>query len=407
MGMDSNNYERYEEIYKCYRDTYDLPLIKTNFFQDDYRAMNYCEDRDFVALVVPFGEPSGDLANKIVVQNNLVSYTKMYSDLIGGSAHADKDFLSSAIEIAKKKANLKSLEEFTPIALIENAFTYEKKQQSHYGIVFMARIPKGRSLGKDVVSKSINEKVYFANPHNQVLFELAKKYVENYRTNKILQDEIRFSRKPGLKDIKNKKKKFLADNNIDLKDYYEFKRNIVKEIKRTAPKSIMDIACGDDDIIYDFLKINNNIKVFANDIALAYLENYHYRKKEHYKILFSNLNAVELPFKQGTIDIMFCKNLLHHLNRADRKKLILHCLKICKTMVIVEILCYREQNNSGKILHDKFYDEILKETKNKEYLSERQLNELFSSPDIEIQSDSVVETQNGRYKYVWVTAKNS
>lgn len=76
-------------------------------------------------------------------------------------------------------------------------------------------------------------------------------------------------------------------------------------------------------------------------------------------------------------------------------------------MVIVEILCYREQNNSGKILHDKFYDEILKETKNKEYLSERQLNELFSSPDIEIQSDSVVETQNGRYKYVWVTAKNS
>ena len=276
--MDRNNYDRYQEIFEYYRNIYDLPLIKTNFYQDDYRAMNYCEDRDFVALVVPFGEPSGDLANKIVVQNNLVAYTKMYSDLIGGSARPDRDFLSSAIEIAKKKANLRSLEEFTPIALIENTFTYEKKQQSHYGIVFMARIPKGRSLGKDVVSKSINEKVYFANPHNQVLFELAKKYVENYRTNKILQDEIKFSRKLGLKDIKNKKKKFLNDNNIDLKDYYEFKKSIVREIRRTAPKSIMDIACGDDDIIYDFLKINNNIKVFANDIALAYLENYHYNK---------------------------------------------------------------------------------------------------------------------------------
>jgi hypothetical protein len=55
----------------------------------------------------------------------------MYSDLIGGSARPDKDFLRSAIEIAKKKANLKYLEEFTPIALIENSFTYEKKQQSH------------------------------------------------------------------------------------------------------------------------------------------------------------------------------------------------------------------------------------------------------------------------------------
>ena len=407
MGMDRNNYDRYQEIFEYYRNIYDLPLIKTNFYQDDYRAMNYCEDRDFVALVVPFGEPSGDLANKIVVQNNLVSYTKMYSDLIGGSARPDRDFLSSAIEIAKKKANLRSLEEFTPIALIENTFTYEKKQQSHYGIVFMARIPKGRSLGKDVVSKSINEKVYFANPHNQVLFELAKKYVENYRTNKILQDEIKFSRKLGLKDIKNKKKKFLNDNNIDLKDYYEFKKSIVREIRRTSPKSIMDIACGDDDIIYDFLKINNNIKVFANDIALAYLENYHYNKKEHTKIMFSNLNAVELPFKPGTIDIMFCKNLLHHLSRADRKKLITRCLKICKTMVIVEILCYKEQNDSGKILHDKFYGEILKETKNKEYLSGKQLDELFSDPYIEKQSDTEVETQNGKYRYVWLTAKNS
>lgn len=407
MGMDRNNYDRYQEIYEYYRNVYDLPLIKTDFFQDDYRAMNYCEDRDFVALVVPFGEPGGDLANKIVVQNNLVSYTKMYSDLIGGSAHPDEDFLHSAIDIAKKKANLKYLEEFTPIALIENSFTYEKKQQSHYGVVFMARIPRGKYLGKDVVSKSINEKVYFANPHNQVLFELAKKYVESYKTNKILQDEIKYSRKVGLKNIKNKKKKFLSDNNIELKDYIEFKKNIVNDIKIIAPKSIMDIACGDDDIIYDFLKIDSSIKVLANDIALAYLENYHYNKKEHTKILFSNLNAVELPFKPGTIDVMFCKNLLHHLSRRDRKKLITNCLKICKTMIIVEILCYKEQNDTGKMLHDKFYGEILNETKSKEYLSGKQLDELFSDYNIQIQSNKVVETQNGRYKYVWIRAQNT
>ena len=75
-------------------------------------------------------------------------------------------------------------------------------------------------------------------------------------------------------------------------------------------------------------------------------------------------------------------------------------------MIIVEILCYKEQNDPGKILHDKFYGEILKETKNKEYLSEKQLDELFSDHNIEKQSDAVVETQNGRYKYVWITARN-
>lgn len=406
MGMDRNDYDRYNDLYKCYLNVYDLPLIKTDFFQEDYRAMNYCEERDFVALVVPFGDPAGDLANKIVVQNNLVSYTKMYSDLIGGSTHADKDFLMSAIDIVKRKANLRNLEEFTPIAIIENAFTFNRKKQSHYGLVFMARIPKGRNLSKDVVSKSINEKVYFANPHNQILFELAKKYVENYKTNKFIQEEIKYSRKPVLKKAKNEKKKFLAEHGINLDDYSKFKKKIVQDIKMASPQTIMDIACGDDDIIYDFLKIHSNIKVFANDIALAYLENYHSTKKEHAKILFSNLNAIDLPLKSNSIDIMFCKNLLHHLRSEDRAKLITNCLRICQKMVIVEILCYDEQNDMGKLLHDEFYCGVLGETKNKEYLSSSQLDNLFSSANIEIMRDSEIETHNGRYKYVWITSKN-
>lgn len=403
--MDCNEYDRYKNIYESYLNVYDLPLIKTDFFQEDYRAMNYCEERDFVALVVPFGDPAGDLANKIVVQNNLVSYTKMYSDLIGGSACTDKDFLMSAIDVVRRKANLRNLEEFTPIAIIENAFTYKRKKQSHYGLVFMARIPKGRNLSKDVVSKSINEKVYFANPHNQILFELAKKYVENYKTNKFIQEEIKYSRKPLLKKAKSEKKKFLSDHGINLDDYYKFKKKIVQEIKKASPQSIMDIACGDDDIIYDFIKINSNIKVFANDIALAYLENYHSSKKEHTKILFSNLNAIELPLKSNSIDIMFCKNLLHHLRSEDRSKLISNCLRICKKMVIVEILGYDEQNDVGKLLHDEFYCGVLGETKNKDYLSSTQLDELLSTANIEIISDTIEETQNGRYKYVWITSK--
>lgn len=405
MGMDSNSFDRYHEIYEYYKNTYDLPLIKSNFFQDDYRAMNYCEDRDFVVLVVPFGEPDGNLANRIVVQNNLVSYTKMYSDLIGGSVFAEKDFLLSAIELAKKRVNLKCLEEFTPIALIENSFTYERKQQSHYGIVYMARIPKTRNLGKDVASKSINEKVYFANPHNQVLYDLAKKYVENYRINKSMLNEIKFARKLKNRDVKEEKKQFLNMNNINLRDYVEFKNNIVKDIKKISPGSIMDIACGDDDIIYDFLKINNKIRVFANDIALAYIENYHIKKNDHTKIIFSNMNAVNLPLKAGAIDVFFCKNLLHHLNKKERKILIGNCLRICKTMVIVEILCYKEQNDSGKLLHQKFYNEILKETEGKEYLSKKQIDELIVDSAIEVQSNTIVDTQNGRYKYIWITAK--
>lgn len=407
MGMDQSNFNRYLDAYNCFKAIYDLPLVKTEFMQDDPRAMDYCEGRDFVALVVPFGDPSGTLRNQIVVQNNLVSYTKMYSDLLGGSARQDRDFLLSAIEIVKKKANLSHLEEFTPIALIENHFTYITKKHPHYGVVFMARIPKGKDLGRDVVSKPINDRVYFANPHNQKLFELAKEYVEKYKTNKSLQAEIDYARKTKIKDTKSKKKKFLEDNKIDLTDYYNFKKDIVADIKMASPKSIIDIACGDDEIIYDFLNLNDNVKVYANDIALAYLENFHYYRKGHDKIQFSNLNAVYLPFKERSIDIIFCKNLLHHLNKDERKKLISNCLRICNTMVVVEILCYNEQNNDGKLLHDKFYCEILKETKNKEYLSSAQIDDLFRDSKINIQKEKTVETRNGKYKYLWVSTKDA
>lgn len=406
MGMEQNNYDRYLELYECYKNLYDLPFIKTEFIQDDPKAMDYCESRDFVTLVVPFGDPGSYLKNQIVVQNNLVSYTKMYSDLLGGSACADMDFLWSAVNKVKKKANLSHLEEFTPIALIENSFIYDNKHKSHYGVVFMARIPKGKTLGKDVVAKSINDRVYFANPHNQVLFDLAKKYVENYKTNRYLQDEIEYARKIKIKEIKTKKMKFLAEQNIDLSDYHKFKQEIVDEIKKLSPQSIMDIACGDDNIIYDFLKINDKIKVYANDIALAYLE-YNYSKPEHNKIIFSNLNAVSLPFKEKSLDVIFCKNLLHHLSVNDRKKLIANCLKICRRMVVVEILCCEEQNESGKLLHKKFYHDILQETDNKQYLSYEQIKALFDSSLFEISIERKVSTHNGVYCYLSVVVKST
>ena len=304
MGMDQKNFDKYKEIFDSYRKIYNLPFIKTEFVQDDPKAMDYCEGRDFVVLAVPFGDPSSYLKNHIVVQNNLVSYTKMYSDLLGGSARAEKDFLWSAIDLVKRRANLKHLEEFTPIALIENSFTYNEKNRAHYGVVFMARIPKGKNLGKDVVAKSINDTVYFANPHNQVLFQLAKQFVENYKTNTNYQDEISFSRKIRIKEIKTKKEQFISSHNIDLSDYYDFKNRIVADIKKVAPQTIMDIACGDDRIIYEFQKIHDNIKVFANDIALAYLEHNYYNEPEHNKIYFSNLNAVNLPFKPKSLDVM-------------------------------------------------------------------------------------------------------
>lgn len=402
--MDISNYTSYKNIYEDYKKVYNLPVIQTYFYQDDYHAMDYCIVRDFIALIIPFGDPEELLlANKIFVKNSLVSYSKMFTDLLGGSVDDDGNFMSSALSIAKEKIKNKRLrlEELYPIALIENIFIYNGKNHSHYGVVFVARIPKGQNLNSSsYVSKSLADEFYFSNPHNKILFELAKIYINNYRIDRKILSEIAYSRSRNAERAKSEKAKYLAKNNISLDDYIAFKKQVVEDIERDSPNYIIDIACGDDDIIYDFLNIKDNIHVFANDIAIAYMENYHSKQEHFMDINFSCLDAINAPFKDNVFDILFCKNLFHHLPKGEINNFIENALRISKKMVVIEILEYREQNELGKKIHDEFYCKILKEGRGKDYLSSKKIEKLFKNYHITI--NKTVNTNNGTYQYLWI-----
>lgn len=118
------------------------------------------------------------------------------------------------------------------------------------------------------------------------------------------------------------------------------------------------------------------------------------------KVNFSCLDAVTAPFKDNVFDILFCKNLLHHLSKDEIKDFIKNALRISKILIIVEILDYKEQNEEGKKMHDEFYCGILKEARNKIYLTEKKISRIFNGYNITI--EDTVSTNNGRYKYLWV-----
>lgn len=398
--IDAENRRRYSFLFESSIEVYDLPLIQTIFYQKDKHAMDYCRSRRFITLIIPFGDPDGLLQNRIMLKNNLVSYIKMFSDFYGGSVKEKGNFLTSILEVVRQKSEIPILkiEELYPIAFIENIFRFCNAETRHCGIVYTAKIS---GFDQNIVRRSFDDEIYFSNPHNKVLLDIAKESITKYENDGYWNAEINYARNIEIAHVKEKKREFLKDKNIEIEDYYNFKKKIVTDIKKFNPKNILDIACGDDDIIYDFLSISENIRVFANDIAFAYMEDYHFKKIDHLKINFSNLNALNTSFKKNAFDIVFCKNLLHHIPRQKLTDFVSHGMRICKKMVLVEILSPDEQNKEGKIIHEEFYDKILNETNKKNYLKSSEIELLFD--DYSIISSEIISTGNGKYKYMWIS----
>lgn len=406
-------YDNYNKEFKNYIDILDLPEIEATFIQYDSYAMSYCANIDFITLVIPFGKANGSIEyNSIFVKNELVSYNRMYSEFYGTAVVENMNFMDTAVELAKRYMGQLDLkfDELYPIAFIKNIFMYEERQQTHNGLVFMGRLQELHKIPNiSIAEREIDSNFNFTNPHNKVIFKIVKDFMINYRLDANVIIEQKLAQRLLNEKIKDKKKEFLNKKEIDISDYYQFKKRIVDDIKAKKPHKIIDIACGDDDIIYEFLKIKvkGGCKIFANDIALNYIQQYHSKKQEYKKIIFTNFNAINAPFKDDVFDILFCKNLLHHIEPSNRESLIRNLLRMSKQIILVEILKYEEQNADGKIIHKEFFNNMFGEVEDREYLGKSDITELLNETGAEIDSKKIITTRNGLYYYIWISKKNT
>lgn len=407
--MYKRNFDYYNKEFKNYTEVLDLPEIEATFIQHDSYAMSYCANIDFITLIIPFGKANGSVEyNSIFIKNELVSYNKMYSEFYGTAVVENMNFIDTAVELAKRYMGRPELkfDELYPIAFINNKFIYKEREKNHSGLVFMGRLQELSKIPDiSIAERDINSNFNFTNPHNKVIFKIVKNFMINYRLDENVIIEQKLAQRLLNESVKSKKIDFLNDKNIDINDYFQFKRRIVNDIKLKKPHKIIDIACGDDDIIYDFLNITvkGGCKVFANDIALSYIQQYHAKKPEYKKIIFTNFNAINAPFKDDIFDVLFCKNLLHHIESANRECLIKNLLRMSKQIVLVEILKYEEQNEEGKIIHKDFFDNIFNEVEDREYLGESDIIELLSETGATIDLKETIPTRNGIYYYIWIS----
>lgn len=407
--MNKQSYTNFLNQYELYKEILDVPTIKSYFIQDDLHAMEYCLQIDFVALIIPFGRNVTNANyDYVLLKNDLVTYTKMYSELYGSSIIPSTSFLDSAIAILKNNLNYQavSFEELYPIAFIENDFSFQRKQHQHKGIIFVGRLSDNQLFNSHESSnRSIHDELLFSNPHNKVIFSIAREHIEKFMVDDDLEKERETASKLIKKNSKKAKEEFLKNNNID-NNVNVLRNRIIHDIKIKAPKKFIDIACGDDDIIYDVLKIKN-IQVFANDIALPFILEYHKNQKNSDKIIFTNFNAVDATFTHDAFDILLCKNLLHHIRDNLRFDLITHLLEISKEVLLIEILHIDEQNDLGRKLHNEFYGGILGEIDNKFYMHYDEIISLCVQCNAEITLEDMVETNNGNYAYVCIRKKTA
>lgn len=107
---------------------------------------------------------------------------------------------------------------------------------------------------------------------------------------------------------------------------------LLANLKMEGADTVLEIGCGEGADIYN---LNSNVRIFVG-IDL------YYEKLNFAKSLIKNVNFIcadvlNLPFCDNYFDLVFCKDVLHHI--VDKDKMIKEMIRVCKPkkrIVIIE-----------------------------------------------------------------------
>lgn len=255
------------------------------------------------------------------------------------------------------------IRDIQPLVAMDNTFCHKTTAYTMHGIVFAARL-----FNPEILENTQNGDMYNLNCD---FIDGVQKYwnkdILTYFYNNKLSGLIKNS-KIDLQDEE------IKTNNI-MKNRYKIHHNIWKPLlqlfwinknkniknrildKCEDKNIIIDVSCGDDNLIYDIAKDTNKIVIW-NDIYL----NRHKPLHKNHNILFTNHNIVDLPFKDKIFDVAICKNTLHHMPHRSHLLASLQTLKrIAKKVIIIEIENPKKTGGIANLLHKYRYCGFLKD----------------------------------------------
>jgi predicted adenylyl cyclase CyaB len=394
--------EYLDYTFDVYNKLYGLDTIKYKCEVPD-GLFNSIKEKSVFILLVMYDEQG-----KIYLSRNIQD--GLGWSLPGGAILNNEDVHSSLRRIARKicpNFDEVVIGEIEPIAFLENEFFNKNETHSHKGMAFMARIRNKESINlNNALGGFINldeKELSGVNKYaNQEVVGLAIKKIKNVNLFSY-ENEIATNEKYKLRYLVHNifVKKFILTSR--LKKTQEF-ISLLKQ-KVGCAKSLIDVSCGDSNLITKIIDGNFDYLV-ANDISWSQLD---LITAKNNKIIFTNHNANQLPFKDKVFDVAYCGNTMHHMaTKQDLVNLLEEIYRVARKILIVEIEKPKDTGFFPYILHRFWYRGFLKDVGGA-YLSKSAFKNIIIQRFRERANIDFSEFKNiqGRYFIAEIKQKNN
>lgn len=354
----------FKQIYRT------APFIETAFQVSTSDAYDYCKQRRYFAITIPY-----TIDKQLLVERTFFGQDIKWS-LIGGSLRrsSNEDFLGAADRLAEYSLPGINLADIEPFAFVENRFHFNDSNCIHEGIAFIGRI---RNL--DVATGIANSErtrghlvdceidpESFALPHNKTLMRQAQKHISAKATGDVPFHEFEISQNERFRHRYAIHSRFVkpamrfASTFIGATNIASLNRVTYDTIFEGMPKSLIDVACGENTMCEELSEEGKLDVIVGNDVSYSQIELLRRTasgNSRNANLLYTNHNALNMPFADKTFDVAVCKNVLHHMPDGNSvRRLIQECARIAKKAVIIEVMDPAFESCWGRLRHRYYVD---------------------------------------------------
>lgn len=391
-----------ESLINLYKELYGLPTF-TRTYEVTPVLFNYCQTKEFFVNMVAL---HGD---KVFLGRSLGHELGW---LLPGSSVRSRDverFEDAVSRILARDIPKIDMVELQPIAVLEKKYHYDGDEVLHRGLSFISRVrrpsPSEIHRNDDIKGRFVSifdeEELNRLNDFEKRLIVTARSYVKHRTPG---QEEMVDQEIDSTRSISHAGHKIHTIIKPIFKPFSsgKIKAKILSYIK--SEYSVLDVACGDDDFIFELAK---KCKLcVGNDIEWNQVKE---RKGPSIdrpsNLIFFNHDARHLPFRQR-FDFTLCKNLLHHMTATEDVVGLLRSLrKVSKRILIVDPENPRTTTR-GKIWNI-YYRKVLDDQGQKFFnrdAFETTLRDYFNGDKIEFHYERTIK---GNYMFTYVEIADS